>query len=246
MTSYELYGRIGVVVAVLGGWLVIAGCKDKPTAAPRPPASTPTTTASQKPRDVPPPKGPAVTGSVVAPRRMEDVDISSVKFTQEVVDLDGITLTLPEGWVRDESPRAPGRFAAAGKVQFLLPKAEGETADVTITVHHYPLMKGMDEANVERWLSQFIQPDGRPTVEVATQADYQLGEVSVTLVDIPGTMRPGGGMGSEPAKENYRMLAAVINHPNGPHFFKLKGPADAVQRSKPSAVAFLKSAKIRN
>ncbi len=246
MTSYKLYRRISVV-AVLSGWLVIAGCKDKPAATPRPPASTPTTTAPVTARDVPSQTGQAVTGNqVAAPRQMEDVDISGVKFTQEVVDLNGITLTLPEGWVRDESPRASGQFAAAGKVQFRLPKTEDEPEDVTITVHHYPLMKGMDAANVDRWLSQFIQPDGRSTVEVATQADYQLGEVSVTLVDIPGTMRPGAGMGSGPAKENYRMLAAVINHPNGPHFFKLKGPADAVQRSKPSAVAFLKSAKIRN
>lgn len=246
MTSYQLCRRV-VVVAVLGGWLVIAGCKDKPAAAPRPPASTPTTTAPVTARDVPLQTEQAAAGSqVAAPRQMEDVDISGVKFTQEVVDLDGITLNVPEGWVRAESQRASGRFAAAGKVQFRLPKTEDEPEDVTITVHHYPLMKGMDEANVDRWLSQFTQPDGRPTVEVATQAKYQLGEVLVTLVDIPGTMHPGGGMGGGPAKENYRMLAAVINHPNGPHFFKLKGPADAVQRSKPSAVAFLKSAKIRN
>ena len=81
--------------------------------------------------------------------------------------------------------------------------------------------------------------------ETASKANYQIGQVSVTLVDIRGTMKAGPPMmASSARKENYRMLAAIVDHPKGPHFFKLTGPATVVERFKPSAAAFLKSAKV--
>ena len=181
-----------------------------------------------------------------APKVMPEVDISGVKMTDTKVDLTGIRMTVPEGWV-DEGPASTGgMMAAARKAQFRLPKAEGDPEDLMVAVTYFPNMKGMDDSNLLRWYGQFRQPDGSSTAAASFRADFQVGEdIMVTLVDISGTMASGGMMGrAGKPKENHRMLGAIINHPQGPHFIKVTGPSTAIERWKPSTMAFLRSAEI--
>ncbi|MEE9295372.1 MAG: hypothetical protein V3W34_10485 [Phycisphaerae bacterium] len=176
---------------------------------------------------------------------MADVDISGVQLTEARLTLTGIGFSIPQGWVSQDPGMTTSSFALSRKAQFRLPKADNEPEDAVVAITHFPNMKGMDQANLQRWYGQFEQPDGRATVEVATRAEYRIGEVLITLVDIPGTMRSGGPMmGGGPRKENFRMLAAIVNHKQGPHFVKVTGPAAVVERFKPSVVAFLKSVQV--
>jgi len=178
---------------------------------------------------------------------MNDVDTSGVRFVEGPLTLAGVSFSIPVGWERVAPSTASGMISATRKAQFRLPKTDNEPEDVTIAITHFPGMKGMDEANLARWYGQFTQPDGRPTVSVATRLDVELDGASFKLVDIPGTMGSAGPMmGGGGSKKNYRMLAAIIDHAEGPHFLKATGPSVGVERWKSSIVAFLKSAKVSN
>lgn len=233
------------------------GCRQEPSAVPRPPGASPTPpsaphadkSATKLPPNHPPITNappPAAAPSGASPKPMADVDITGVKFADAGLTVTGVSFSVPQGWVTEDPGMNPGSPALSRKAQFRLPKADNEPEDAEVAITHFPNMKGMDDMNLERWYGQFKQPDGRPTAEVATKAVYALGDVTVTLVEIPGTLLSGGQMmgGAGPEKANYRQLAAIVDHPKGPHFFKLTGPAAVVERYKASAVAFLKSAKM--
>lgn len=237
-------GAVASVVAI--GCVAMTGCRQESTGTPRPPASTTTTTerppTSQagNPHAGNPHAGMAAAhADVSTPAPMAEVDISGIEFMDETLTLDGLECSIPVGWQRE----TPG--SGMRKAQFRLAKADNEPEDVEVVITHFPNMKGMDESNLRRWYEQFTQPDGRPTVEAARQAVYQLNRVAVTLVDIPGTMSTGTMMSGGETKENYRMLAAIIDHAQGPHFLKLTGPAGGVDRWKASGVAFLKSIRVK-
>jgi hypothetical protein len=228
----------GVAIASI---VTASACKEEETAAPRPPAATaskssppPAPTSPASPHNPHAAQTPAASG----PKPMGDVDISAVKMSDKKSVLTGVSMTIPEGWV-SEPPTGMSRVA-----QFKLPKADTETEDAAVAVTYFPAMKGMDEANLNRWFGQFKQPDGSPTASVATRADFDLGGVKITVVDMSGSMLGDSSMMSGgAARPKHRMVAAIINHKAGPHFFKLTGPDDVVGRWKPSAIAFLKSAK---
>ena len=93
------------------------------------------------------------------------------------------------------------------------------------------------DANIERWGSQF---DG------AKQAEKTLRKVNgldVTIVKIAGTyLAPGGpDMKSQGKKENYKLLGAIVNAPEGMVFFKCTGPAKVIDTSETSFMAMLDS-----
>jgi len=181
------------------------------------------------------------------PKVMPEVDITGVAMTDTAVELQGLTARLPDGWVKEEPGGGGGMFATSREAQFRLAKADNDPEDVEVVITHFPGMRGMDDANLQRWYAQFKQPDGGSTAAAGFRTDFQADQdVVVTLVDVSGTMAGGGPMmGGGGQKENYRMLAAVINHPKGPHFVKATGPRAGVERWKASVVAFLKSAKVK-
>jgi hypothetical protein len=105
-------------------------------------------------------------------------------------------------------------------------------ADTELTVFHFARMEGGGgdvQSNIGRWLGQFTQPDGRPTRDVATIAHREVNDLRVTTVDVGGTFAGRMGMGSDTGShEGWRMLAAIVEGPEGLVFFKLIGPADGV------------------
>ncbi|NOS99062.1 MAG: hypothetical protein HOP29_00355 [Phycisphaerales bacterium] len=259
---------VRIIACVLAGIGIstTTACKQEPQAAPRPPSTAPLPNnpapAGQpalppghptvgEPPALPPGHPPIDGGAAPATeaasiKPMPDIDTSAVAFVDAAVSFDGVSFRLPAGWETAETAGG-GAFAASRKVQYRLAPADGAADAAEVVITHFPGMRGMDEQNLQRWYGQFTQPDGRPTTQVTTRMDFQTtGGVGVIFVDIPGTIAGGGGMsGTATAdKPNYRMLAAIINHANGPHFFKLTGPAASVEKWKGSAVAFLKSAAV--
>src|SRR5262245_3759564 len=51
--------------------------------------------------------------------------------------------------------------------QFAVPRAPGDAADGELVLYYFGGSGGSVEANIERWIAQMQQPDGRPSSAVA-------------------------------------------------------------------------------
>jgi hypothetical protein len=93
---------------------------------------------------------------------------------------------------------------------------------------------GSVEANIERWYGQFVQPDGGSTKDKASTKKLKVAGRDVTLVDIAGTYKdsPGGPFagGATIDRPGYRMLAAIVEGPDGNYFLKFYGPTATVEQ----------------
>ena len=93
---------------------------------------------------------------------------------------------------------------------------------------------GSVDANIERWCGQFSQPDGGDTKDKASTKKLKVAGRDVTLVDIAGTYKdsPGGPFagGKTIDRPEYRMLAAIVEGPDGNYFLKFYGPAVTVEK----------------
>jgi hypothetical protein len=135
---------------------------------------------------------------------------------------------------RPSSPMRAAEYAVRGH----------EAAE--LGVFHFPQEEGggggVDE-NLERWIGQFAQPDGRPSRDAARIEHRDVSGVRVTTVDVSGTFTPmpmGPGSPSGP-REGWRMLAAIAEAPRGMVFFKLTGPEAAVSDAEGAFDALLQS-----
>lgn len=158
--------------------------------------------------------------------------------------LTGITLRVPDGWVRQPVELHP----LAAKVVFRLPGAGDDSDDATVRITYFPDMRrlpAMVEMNVNRWLRQVSRPDGSPYTRDNTQPSvFELGPIRVTVVDLIGTVREGMGGGTASVQRaNHRMIAAIVEHSKGPHFIKAVGGVSTMQHWEATIEKFLKSVK---
>lgn len=113
--------------------------------------------------------------------------------------------------------------------EYVLPAVNGEPPLLTV-FYFGPGQGGSVEDNLTRWISQFTQPDGRDSASVAKRTEQQVNGMKVTLVDLTGVF---AGMSAtrqptEP-RPDQRLLGAIVEGPQGPVFFKLTGPKDALE-----------------
>ena len=89
---------------------------------------------------------------------------------------------------------------------------------------------GSVDANLDRWIGQFLQADGKPSKAAAKIAKRTVHGLTVTTVDVSGAYTGMGGPTAQPgpAMSDYRMLGAVAEGPQGSIFFKFTGPAKTV------------------
>jgi hypothetical protein len=129
--------------------------------------------------------------------------------------------------------------------QFALPRADGDTQDAELVVYYFGGSGGTVDANIERWLGQMKQPDGRPSSAVAQRQKRTVNGLAVTLVDVGGTyiaeMTPGAA--ERHNSPNFRLRAAVIETANGPYFIKLTGPAKTIGAHDKAFEQFLSTVK---
>lgn len=151
-----------------------------------------------------------------------------------------ITLPTPASWERKE-PRTrivEHEFAAKGP--------EGEKpARVTIMG-----AGGGVEANIDRWIGQFKQPDGSSTREKTKIEKAKVGETEIHVVDITGTYmdRPGGPFagGRVIPREGYRMLGAIIVTKSSGHYFvKMLGSEKTVAANHKPFRSMLTELKVK-
>jgi len=144
---------------------------------------------------------------------------------------------VPMTWTRTP---APSDMRAA---QFTIPAEGGGEAGELVLFFFGAGQGGSTEQNLQRWYGQFTQPDGKPSSEAAVVTIRTINGLKVTAVDVSGTytgMSPGSGAPAV-GKPDYRMLAAVVEGPGGPWFFRATGPSALMAAVKPQFDAMLAS-----
>lgn len=147
----------------------------------------------------------------------------------------------PKEWT-SKPPSSSMRVA-----EFTLPKADGDAEDAALTIYFFGAGQGGNvQANIDRWISQMAQPDGKTSSAVAKTTKLTANGLNITLVDVSGTYVAEVSPGSTERlnKPGFRQRAAVIETAEGPYFVKLVGPAKTVARWDESFITFLKSVKI--
>src|SRR4030095_8017418 len=151
----------------------------------------------------------------------------------------GLTFTAPAGW------KSVPTSSSMRVAQYTLPRAAGDMDDAELVVYYFGGSGGTVEANIERWIGQMQQPDGRPSSAVAKRQSRTVNGLTVTLVDVPGTyiaeMTPGATQRHN--SPNFHLRAAVIETSNGPYFIKLTGSAKTIAASEKAFESFLASVK---
>lgn len=125
--------------------------------------------------------------------------------------------------------------------EFAAPASEGDDEEGRLTVM---AAGGGIEANIERWYTQWKQPDGSPTKDRAKVDREKIAGQEVYIVDISGTYldRPAP-FARAPAveRENYRMLAAIIATDEAHFFFKFYGPRKTISDQRDQFLAMVRS-----
>ncbi|HEV3142146.1 MAG TPA: hypothetical protein VGY57_16585 [Vicinamibacterales bacterium] len=137
-----------------------------------------------------------------------------------------LTFTPPAGW-HSSNPTSSMRVA-----EFTLPRAAGDPDDAQLVVYYFGGSGGSVDANIERWVGQMKQPDGKASSAAATRETRKVHGLTVTLVDVSGTyvaeMAPGSS--EHHNQSHYRLRAGVVETSNGPYFIKLAGPEKTIAK----------------
>jgi len=149
----------------------------------------------------------------------------------------GLQWTTPSRW-----KTGPERSAMRAAT-YLIPAAGGDNEGGECAV--FKNIGGGVAANINRWISQFKQPDGSASSTKAIQKKETINGLQVTTVDLTGTFT-GSGMMGQPSTEKagYRLLGAIVETPQGDVFFKLTGPAKTIASAEADFQSLLKSIKL--
>ncbi len=153
------------------------------------------------------------------------------------VSLSGLSFTPQDGWVRQQA-EGPARMA-----QYEM-KGEKGTEPATLTVFHFGAQgAGTVEANIDRWIGQFQQPDGRDSKQAAHRSSDNVNGLELHCVDVSGTFVAPEAPGS-PKKRNdpgFRLIGCVVGTAAGPYYIRFLGPAATIDRRKPGYDRFIAS-----
>lgn len=146
--------------------------------------------------------------------------------------------TVPAGW--KESPPANAMRVA----QFDLP-AGADGASVQCVV--FGGIGGGKQKNIDRWIGQFVQPDGSPSAARAKTAESASGDVKITRVSLLGTFTAQMVPGKSDAANtpDSMLLGAIVETPAGEFQVKLVGPAALLGREEANFDAFLSSIRVK-
>jgi len=130
------------------------------------------------------------------------------------------SLQVPADW--KEKPSVSNMRAA----EFELPASNGQ-AEV-IVYYFGESGAGSVQANIDRWVSQFKQPDGKPSSEVTKSDQATFAGTVASLVSVSGNYASQMPGGQAVDKADQSLLAAIVPSPKGPYYFRLIGDRAAV------------------
>jgi hypothetical protein len=152
-----------------------------------------------------------------------------------------LAFTAPKGWTKKQ-PRT--RII---EVEFEISAAKGDENPGRFTM----MGAGGDvQANIDRWFGQFEQPGGADSKEKAKVEKLTVAGKTVHYVDLAGTYKdsPSGPFagGKTIKRENYRMLAAIVETKEaGNYFLKFYGPKATVAENEMAFKGMLESLKVK-
>jgi hypothetical protein len=143
----------------------------------------------------------------------------------------GIHWSIPKRWT--EQGQRPMRVAT-----YTIPAAEGDAETGECAVFYFGNDQGGTvDQNIERWIGQF------ETGGVPARTRKDVNGMKVTLVQVAGAyLAPAGPMmQSSGKKENFRLLGAIVEGPEGSVFYKFTGPAKTVSGAEGEFSAMVES-----
>jgi hypothetical protein len=149
----------------------------------------------------------------------------------------GLAWTAPDTW--QSGSERPMRAAT-----YMISPVEGDPEAGEVAVFYFGASQGGDvQSNVDRWIGQFEQPDGSDSKSVAKSGSLEVNGLKVTTVEVSGTYTAGMGpmSGVKSNKENFRMLGAIVEGPEGAVFFKFTGPQKTVESARSDFDKLIKS-----
>ncbi len=157
------------------------------------------------------------------------------RLGQQVDRAAGIEWTVPARW--STGAARPMRVAT-----YQIPPAAGDGDSAECAVYFFGTGQGGGVAdNLDRWATQFAQPDGRPAVP--QEKDRAINGITVHTIRVEGTYLAAGGPMATVAesKPGYAMSGGIVEAPQGLVFFKFTGPAKTVSNSQTEFDAMLGS-----
>jgi len=156
------------------------------------------------------------------------------------VVLGPFTLIPPKEW--SEKPVTSSMRAA----QFVWSDKPGEQAELVVYYFGEGGAGGV-EANLERWLGQITQPDGKPSKDIAKIEKTKFANQEATVVSVAGRLTtqqmPGGPAPVD--MTDAMLLAAIVNSPTGPYYFKATGSKKTVEANTAKFRAMLASMALK-
>ena len=152
-----------------------------------------------------------------------------------------IKMTMSEGDVLIEASGTWKKKAIQSRIvahELKIPRVKDDPADGRLTIG--PTGGGV-RANIQRWEGQFAGTSAKK------ETKFEVDGHQVFMVDITGTFNEAlrGPMGPKTKREDYRMLAALIDtEGHGLYYFKLTGPKATLEANKKHFKTMLKSFKV--
>lgn len=140
------------------------------------------------------------------------------------IDVGDIAFKLPEGWSA-QAPKSSMRRAEL--------TAPGPAGNAELIVYFFGQQgAGSAKANIDRWVGQFSKPDGSP-VSNPNQTSSKVSGFDVTRLDVTGNYAGGMGPAGQqlPPQSDQRLIATIVETPDGPYYFKLVGPSATVAQN---------------
>jgi hypothetical protein len=157
------------------------------------------------------------------------------------LEVAGLRFAVPKGWER--VPAASPMRAA----QFRIPRAGRKQEDGELILFRYGAPEGGAATDlVERWYTQFTQPDGRSSKEAASVTRQSVNGLTVEVIDLSGTYHPAMGPMEHTEKPNWRLLGAVVEGDDrGPWYWRAVGPAETMDKAKAGFDALIGTLEVR-
>jgi hypothetical protein len=142
-----------------------------------------------------------------------------------------LSWTDPDGWQRSTEER-PMRVAT-----YRIPGPGAGDAELAVFYFGSGEAGGV-EANIERWIGQFQGLDPKTVKRDKREVNGMVQHI----VEVPtGTFSSGMGPGPAGPHENTGLLAAILEAPQGAHFFKMTGPRETVDGARKAFFMLLDS-----
>lgn len=153
-------------------------------------------------------------------------------------EMGGAIMNVPGSWVKQKATRM------FRKLQWGIPKAEGDENSTVCYVSELRGGGGGAKANIERWINEYAKRDGEPK-----QEQFEADGIKISVVEVKGTFKesmggPFGG-GETTLRENYCTLAAWVEIPDSDAVYSIKmvGPKKSVEAQRKATIAMLKGMK---